>query len=194
MIFENEVTVEALMDFDNLKKLLEKNNFKIMEVYDVNDIYLLNNSIKKDNDYLNLLKNCVLIRNIIDRDGEHKKITYKYKEYNNKKEIVKQGKVNCSINHVEEAIQLLEALNYKEIIRIYDHLTVFSNGDDELVVQQVNNRHIYIEIEEKGNYTDKEYQNIEEMKEVFKKYNIPIKNDDFFVSKAEREMKEVFDN
>lgn len=70
-------------------------------------------------------------------------------------------------------------------------MLVYSNGNDEFVVQIVNNKHLYIEIEEKCNYTDKIYKTIDEMIDVIKKYDIPIKGDNYFVKKAEIELKET---
>lgn len=190
MKYEKEITVEVDLRIEELKKLLNEYNFKLMEEYDLNDIYMINKDIKKDNNYLDMLKHCVLIRHIIEQEKEKKLITYKYKEYNENGEIVKQGKTNCSINSVEEAKELLNNLNYEEIIEINDHMLIYSNNIDEIAVQCVNNKHIYIEIEDKCNYIDKEYQSEEEMKEVIKRYNIPIKNNDYFVKKAEIEMME----
>ena len=69
-------------------------------------------------------------------------------------------------------------------------MLVYSNDVDEFAVQVVNNKHIYIEIEEKGNYIEKTYKSIDEMIEVIKKYEIPIKNENYFVKKAEIELKE----
>lgn len=86
---------------------------------------------------------------------------------------------------------LFEALNFEELISIRNHMLVYSNGIDEFVVQSANNKHIYIEIEEKCNYIEKFYQTIDEMKEVIKKYNIPIKDENYFVKKAEIELKET---
>ena len=192
MTFEKEITVEVDIELKELELLLEKNDFKVIEIYDLNDIYMLKKEVKKSSNYLNILKNCVLIRHVIEKDKDTKLITYKYKEYNSQNEIVKQGKINCSINSIEEAKHLFEALNYEEMIRIYDHSIVYSNGIDEFVVQIVNNKHIYIEIEDKSYYTNKKYNSIDEMKQVIDKYSIPIKNNDYFVKKAEIEMLEKF--
>jgi len=192
MKYENEVTVEIDISKEDLFNILKKQKFVVKEIYDVKDIYMLNKREKNNNDTLELLKNCILIRNIIDVNGESKKITYKYKEYNNKKEIVKQGKINCKIDSIKSAKELFEAIGYEEFVTINDHITVFSNSLDELCVQEVNNKHIYIEIEDDCHYTDKQYLDINEMKNVFKKYNIPIINNNYFVKKAEVEIKEKY--
>lgn len=192
MKFEHEVTVEIDCSLEQLKTILEKNKFKVVDEYELSDIYMIRKDKTEEKDKLELLKNCVLIRNIIEEDKDTKKITYKYKEYNDQKEIIKQGKVDCSITSIEEAQQLLEAIDYQEFIKLYDHLIVYSNGEDELAIQLVNNKHIYIEVEEYCNRIDKKYSGLEEMKGVFKKYNIPIKNNDYFVKKAEVEIAEKY--
>ncbi|MBR2248868.1 MAG: hypothetical protein IKG58_01375 [Bacilli bacterium] len=190
MKYEKEITVELDTSFEELEKILINNSFKEKERYTVNDIYLINRNDKKEKDYLKLLSKCVLIRHIIEKDKDTKKITYKYKEYNDKKEIIKQGKIDCNIDDINTGIELFKKLNFEELININDNMIVYSNNEDELVVQYVNNKHIYIEIEDKCHYINKEYKTIEELKEVITKYNIPIKNNDYFVKKAEIELKE----
>ena len=192
MKYENEITVELDTSFEELEKILINNNFKERERYTVNDIYLININDKDEKDYLKLLSKSVLIRHIIEKDKDTKKITYKYKEYNDKKEIVKQGKIDCNIDDINTGIELFKKLNFEELININDNMIVYSNDEDELVVQHVNNKHIYIEIEDKSHYINKEYKTIEELKEVITKYSIPIKNNDYFVKKAEIELKEKY--
>lgn len=190
MKYENEITVETVCSLQELNNLLEKLEFKVMEEYDVFDIYMLDKDYNNTENKLELLKHCTLIRDIVGKDEEIKKITYKYKEYNEKEEIVKQGKIDCEILDIEEAKNLFEALNYEELIRINDHIIVYSNNIDELAVQVVNNKHIYIEIEEKCNYINKKYNSLDEMKTVVSKYKIPIKEENYFVKKAEIELEE----
>ena len=124
MKYEKEITVEVDINLKKFEKLLEDNNFKVKEVYDINDIYLVNKDMNFNN-ILDLLNNCVLIRHLNEKNKESQFLTYKYKEYNDKDEITKQGKVNCYIYSVNEAIQLFKYLNYIELIRINDHCTVY---------------------------------------------------------------------
>lgn len=194
MKYENEITVEVSCSFEKLKSILEENNFIIMEEYDVNDIYMLEKSYSSIEDNLELLKHCVLVRNIVEKDKSKSKITYKYKEYNDNLEIIKQGKVDCIVESKEAAKRLLEVLNYEELLKINDHVIVLSNGTDEINVELVNNKHIYIEIEQKCNYIDKKYNDVKDMKEAFDKYNIPLKGNNYFVKKAEVELIELKEN
>ena len=186
---ENEITVEVDIDLDSLIKLLEKNGFELKEEYDLNDIYLINKNDYEE-DYLLMLNKCILIRDVIEKDKETKMLTYKHKEYNEKKEIVNQSKIKVIIDDIDKTKLLFEKLNFEELIIIKDHMLVYATDKDELVIQNVNNKHIYIEIEDKCNYANRFYNSIDEMKEVIINNSIPIKNNDYFVKKAEIELKE----
>ena len=186
---ENEITVEVEIDLDSLIKLLEKNGFELKEEYDLNDIYLINKNDYEE-DYLLMLNKCILIRDVIEKDKETKMLTYKHKEYNEKKEIVNQSKIKVIIDDIDKTKLLFEKLNFEELIIIKDHMLVYATDKDELVIQNVNNKHIYIEIEDKCNYANRFYNSIDEMKEVIINNSIPIKNNDYFVKKAEIELKE----
>jgi len=195
MNFENEVTVEVDTDLQSLIKIVESSGFKLKETYDLDDIYMINKDDRiKEKDYLSMLNKCVLFRNIIEENKETKMLTYKYKEYNDKKEIIKQGKIKCLIEDINNAKLLFEKLNFEELIKIHDHMLVYATDNDEIVIQSVNDKHLYIEIEDKGYYSGRVYNSIDEMKEVFTKYSIPIKGNNYFVKKAEIELYETYGN
>ncbi len=81
-------------------------------------------------------------------------------------------------------------MQYEELLRIDDHIIVYANQEDEIAVQLVNDKHIYIEIEEKCYTINRVYRNIEEMKNVIAKYTIPMKENNYYVRKAEIELRE----
>lgn len=191
MDFENEITVEVDTNLKNLIDILEDKGFKFKEAYDLNDIYLINKNDKKG-DYLSMLSKCILIRDIIEENKETKMLTYKYKEYNENKEITKQGKINVEIDDIDNSRLLLECLGFEELIKINDHMLVYATDKDELVIQSVNNKHIYIEIEDECHYANRIYDSIDDMKKVIIENNIPIKNNNFYVKKAEIELKETY--
>ena len=191
MDFEKEITVEVDCTLEELIRIIENKGFKLKETYDLNDIYLINKNEKRS-DYLTMLSNCVLIRDIIEENKETKMLTYKYKKYNDKKEIIKQGKVNVKIDDIENSKLLFENLGFEELIRINAHMLVYATDKDEFVIQSVNNKHIYIEIEDKCNYANRFYNSVDEMKSVIINNNIPIKNNNFFVKKAEIELQEIY--
>lgn len=141
-----------------------------------------------------MLNKCVLIRHIIEKDKETNILTYKYKEYNENKEITNQGKIEVIIDDINNSKLLFEKLNFEELIRINDHMLVYATDKDELVIQKVNNKHIYIEIEDKCHHSNRVYNSIEEMKNVIISNSIPIKYDNYFIKKAELELQETYKN
>ena len=191
MNYENEITVEVKKKKKKLVSMLESKGFKLVEAYDLNDIYLINKNDKKG-EYLSMLNKCVLIRDIIEEDKETKMLTYKYKEYNENKEIIKQGKVKVKIDDIENSKLLFEKLGFEELIRINDHMLVYATDQDELVIQNVNDKHIYIEIEDECPHANRTYNSIDEMKAVIFNNSIPFKNNNFFVKKAEVELQETY--
>ena len=52
---------------------------------------------------LETLKNCVLIRSIIEKDKKINYITYKYKEYNENENIINQFMIKCKIDSINNA-------------------------------------------------------------------------------------------
>lgn len=62
---------------------------------------------------------------------------------------------------------------------------MYANSTSELIVQLVNDKYIFIKKENKFEYVDREYKNIEEMKKDLLSYNLPIDTSNFFVKKAE---------
>jgi len=189
MKFENEITVEVDTNLDNLILLLTKHNFKLKEKYSGN----CGITLVKIKEMYQLLKKCVLVRNLILSSGEKKLLTYKYKEYDEYKNIIRQAKLNLNVDDINTLVEILKLVDFKELIKINDDILVYSNDIDEINIQCVNNKHIYIEIESKCNYINKIYKTID-MKNVIKKYNIPIKGENYFVKKAENELKETYQN
>ena len=192
MKYENEITVEVNTSLEELIKIVESKGFELKEEYDLNDIYLIPKDAKGDKDYLAMLNKCVLIRDIIEPDKENKLLTYKYKEFDEKGDITKQGKVSVKIDDIDNSKLLFEKLGFEELIRINDHMLIYATDKDEFAIQCVNNKHIYIEIEDKCNYANRLYNSIDEMKEVITTNNIPIKGDNFFVKKALIELEETY--
>ena len=192
MQMETEITVLVKTDYENLKKELEFNDFRIKEEYIVNDTYMVNSAIDIWNmNSLDILKNCILVREVV---GIEKELLYKYKKYDNNGDIIEQGKVKCPISDINKAIQFMNTIQFKELFNIFDKCIVFANDKTELVVQLVNNKYVFIEMETKSEYIDKEHKILNELKNDLCSYNLSIDNSNFFVKKAEIILNEVLKN
>ena len=79
----------------------------------------------------------------------------------------------------------MKAINYKILFKIYDKCIVYANEFTELAVQLVNDKYIFIELEDRCNHINRFYNTIDEMKDDLDKYNLPYNKDNYFVKKAE---------
>ena len=182
MKYENEITVQVTCNYEELHSLLIKQGFKIIEKYTIIDEYLISKDYDlKNKNYLDILKECVIVRYI---ENIVKELLYKYKEYSNNGDIIKQAKVSCKVNDIKEASNFMKTIGYKELIHIQNNSVVYTNDKIELAVQLVNDKYIFIELEDKSEYLNKTYSSIEEMKEEINLYNLPIVKDKYFAKKA----------
>lgn len=188
MQMETEITVLVKSDYKTLQKELKEKGFQIDEEYTLNDVYMLDERIDISNmSYLEILKNCILVRNVI---GFEMELLYKYKKYDTNGDILEQGKVKCPITDVEMAVKFMKTIHYKRIFDINDDCIVYTNGKNKLAVQLVNDKYIFIEMESDENNG----KSVDEMKSDLLSYNLSIDESNFFVKKAELMLKEVLEN
>jgi len=180
---EIEITVRVNVSYEKLEEELKRNNFIKKEEYIVNDSYLINSSINiADMKSLDILKNCVLVRDIV---GILKQLLYKYKKYDNNGDIIEQGKIKCPVTDINKAMEFMNAIGYEKLFDIHDKCIVFANDKTELVVQLVNDKYIFIEMESEPQYINRKYENVDELKDDICSYNLSIDKSNFFVKKAE---------
>lgn len=182
MKYENEITVQVTCNYEELHNLLIKQGFKIIEKYKVIDEYLISKDYDlKNKNSLDILKECVIVRYI---ENTLKELLYKYKEYSNNGDILKQAKVSCKVNDIKEASNFMKTIGYKELIHIQNNSVVYTNDKIEFAVQLVNDKYIFIELEERSEHVKTVFSNVEDMKKVIDSLNIPMIKNNYFAKKA----------
>ena len=180
---EMEIAVKVNVSYEKLEEELKQNNFIKKEEYIVNDSYLINSLINiTDMKSLDILKKCVLVRDIV---GILKQLLYKYKKYDSNGDIIEQGKIKCPVTDINKAMEFMNAIGYEKLFDIHDKCIVFANDKTELVVQLVNDKYIFIEMESEPQYINRKYENEDELKDDICSYNLSIDKSNFFVKKAE---------
>ena len=176
MNFENEITVTINMSKKDLISFFDINNYKKVDNYIVDDIYYVPNDVDLDVNPLEVLKKCILIRSIDDKKHY---LMYKYKEYDENENIIKQGKSKVQVTSKDDASSFLKTIDYKELIRIVDHVEVYEKDRLQICVENVNDKYLFVEIEE-----NEKYNTIPKM--IYALYSIKIKYDksNYFVKKA----------
>ena len=182
----NEITVRIAVSKEEFIEFLKKSGFEEKERFSLDDYYL----IPKDLDLgkiseREILAKAVIIRNISENSGYKKKITFKVKNINPSGEIISQEAINCDIYDKDEAIRLFEAIGYYEIMNIKENDIVYGKDNFEIAVKYLPNKTL-IEIE-----TDDNFDTIEKLKEEVIRLNFPIDTSNFFVKKAEEQLREM---
>ena len=182
MKYENEITVQVTCSYEELHNLLIKQGFKIIKKYTIIDEYLISKDYDlRNKNYLDILKECVIVRYI---ENTLKELLYKYKEYSNNGDILKQAKVSCKVNDIKEASNFMKTIGYKELIHIQNNSVVYTNDKIEFAVQLVNDKYIFIELEERSEHVKTVFSNVEDMKKVIDSLNIPMVKNNYFAKKA----------
>ena len=186
---EREITVLVKCDYKTLKKELENNNFKIVEEFQLNDIYMIDKNLDLSKlSSLEILWKCILIRDLI---GIKKSLIYKHKSYTANWDIIEEWKTECPITNISKAKEFMQSINYKTLFEIHDKCFVFTNKKSKLVVQLVNDEYIFIEMEAECKHINRKYNTIDELKEDLNSYNLPIDSTTYFAKKAEIILKET---
>ena len=176
MKFEKEITVSVNTSKKDFIKYLEDNNYNKIDSYIVDDMYYVINDIDLDMNPLDILKKSILIRSI---DDKKHLLVYKYKEYDDNENIINQGKSQVQVNNKKDAKTFLKTIGYKELISIVDNIEVYEKNGLEICIEEVNEKYLFIEIEE----NDK-YNTIEKMIEALNNTKIDYDKSNYFVKKA----------
>ena len=136
----------------------------------------MKNDVDLDINPLDILKKCILIRSF---DNKKHLLVYKYKEYDENENIINQGKSQVQVVNREDAKTFLKTIGYKELISIVDNIEVYEKNGLEICIEEVNEKYLFIEIEE----NDK-YNTIEKMIEALNNTKIDYDKSNYFVKKA----------
>ncbi len=176
MNFENEITVTINMSKKDLISFFDINNYKKVDNYIVDDIYYVPNDVDLDVNPLEVLKKCILVRSIDDKKHY---LMYKYKEYDENENIIKQGKSKVQVTSKDDASSFLKTIDYKELIRIVDHVEVYEKDRLQICVENVNDKYLFVEIEE-----NEKYNTIPKMIYALDSTKIKYDKSNYFVKKA----------
>ncbi len=163
---EVELTIQVLEDYDEVIRKIENQSYKLVEKYYMKDNYMIHKSINLNIDNYDILKKCILIRNIVD-DNPKNYLIYKDKSYDVNGKIVSQNKIKAKIESVEDVKKTLESVDHITLFEIENYSTVYKKDDTEIVIQKITDPSgIYIEIEA----TEEELlnNNDEEVKDILK--------------------------
>lgn len=193
----NEITVKLKCSIEEMYNILENKGFEIVDKYFLDDTYY----ISKDLDITKLsprevLNRYILIRNIKQYEPSDFtssydiiKMTYKNKNIASNGDIISQEKVDCEIKNLEQGKNFIKAIEYKEIMNIRESSLVYGKNGLEIAIKNIENGDNLIEVETVEN--NERLDTVDKLKQMIRELEIPIDESDFFVKKAERELKKI---
>ena len=186
----NEITVKVLDTKENLIKLLENKGFTKSRTFSLDDYYMIPSDLNIENmPTREIISKAVLVRGIKRDVGESiPMLTFKRKDINENGEILSQEAINCSVYNVEDAQNFMKAINYKDLINIYEDDIIYEKENLEIEIKNVRDGDLLIEIETNPNT---EFDTIEKLKNVITELQIPIEPNEFFVKKAEVQLNKL---
>jgi len=144
---EVELTIQVLANFNNVIEKVEEKGFVLIEKYYMKDYYMIHKSVDLNSDNYDILKKCLLIRNIVD-DNPKKYLTYKNKNYDENGKIISQNKIKTKIESVDDVKKMLEMVDYVMLFEIENNSVVYKRDNIEFVIQNITNPNgVFIEIE-----------------------------------------------
>ena len=181
-----EITVRLIDSVEEAFKKLEESGFKRIRESDIDDIYMSNMVVKKDN-IQEVLKHSVLLRSLKVDGKEIKKITYKNKELDENGNVLSEQKINLDCTDLAKAERLFLCLEFYNLVEVKYHVVVYEKDGKEFAFQIVDNLGTLIEYENINDFEGKSAQEIhttkKQMLEDIKEYGLNI-TDEYDVKKA----------
>ena len=187
----NEITVRVKGDLESFYKTIEEKGFKVEDKFKMDDTFFIPENLDLENmTARDILSKAVIVRTVERESGRLvKNITYKKKVFDDSGNITFQSKVECDVLEIEDAKRLLSAIGFKEIMRIKESDIAFEKDGFSFAVKDIENGEKLIESE--ANPDIEEMNNLDKIKVMFDKYEIPIYKDNYFVKKAELELNKI---
>ena len=193
----NEITVKISCSLQKMHNILKNKGFSIIDKFYLEDIYYIPKEIDvKKQSVREILKRYILIRSIIQFVPDNFinsynifNMTFKEKNIALDGSIINQDKKDCQIQNKEQGKAFIEVLGYKEIMTIKEKSIVYGKGELELAVKDVENGDNLIEIETvEGN---SKLDTVDKLKVIINELQLPVDTTDYFVKKAEIELKKI---
>lgn len=189
---ENEITVKLKCTIEEISKILENNDFKIIEKFYLHDKYFIPKVLNLNNlTSREILSNAILLRNFDEEIPNRKqyKLTFKRKQIDKNGTILEQDKIECEILNIEDGVKFLNSIGYIEIMEIKEFDLVYEKQGLKIAIKDIENGDKLIEIETAKNNI--ELDTIEKIIKRIEELNIPVDKSNYFVKKAEIELEKI---
>lgn len=189
---ESEITVQIFNSFDEVDNILKNQGYKMIENYQLNDWYFSKFSDVKDIEYIKLLNNSFLVRQVIGSE-EEVKLLYKKKEVDEFNNVISEEKIKTKIDSLNNSIDIFKRAGLNNYCIVKNNTYIYKKDAICFAVQLIENLGIFIEYEEDDtmlNLSEKEKFN--KMINVVNSLGLKL-GDDYFCKKVYMLLKKQVD-
>ena len=184
---KNEITVKLNCSIDKFIKFLNEKGFVFIKKFILDDTYFIHKDINISNMSIrDIIKETIILRSVTTKTCVENEFLYKQKEFDSKGNIIKQDKIECKIINIDEGINFLKIIGFQKLMNIKEYDSVYKKDNLGIAIKEIDGGDILIEIEE-----NEEFNTIEKLKHKITELDLPIDKSNFFVKKAEIELKKI---
>lgn len=183
---ETEITVQVFEEVDVIREKLEGLGFKLDETYTLDDYYYskYDSETLKGFKYLDILNNSILIRQIVDNDGEQVEMIFKSKTMDENDNVISEEKIKTKVNSFEKARKVLELGGLNMWCNLFNFSYNYSKGETAIALQVIKDLGVFIEFEENDTMKDmNEEEKFNHMKDILLGFGLKL-GDDFSAKKV----------
>ncbi len=154
---KTEITVQVFEDESKIKTKLVKNGFNLVKNFILDDFYYTKYTLSraKKMAYKTLLKNSLLVRNVIKHDSTTQMICYKNKTIKNG-EVVGEEKISSLVDDSSLVRKILESAGMNLWCELVTKSYIYSKGEMEFALQVIDGLGCFIELEEPKSFENME--------------------------------------
>lgn len=145
---ETEITVQVFEPMELIDKKLKDLGFKITRNFQLNDWYFTKFDDVKNIDYPTLINNSFLIRQVLTDNDENIHLCYKSKQLDESGNVISEEKTKTKLSDLNSTIKIFTLAKLNNWCNLKNSSSVYSNGEMELAIQNIDGLGIFIEYEE----------------------------------------------
>jgi len=183
---ETEITVQVFEDVDVIRGKLESLGFTLDETYTLDDYYYskYDSETLKGFKYLDILNNSILIRQIVDNDGEQVEMIFKSKTMDQNDNVISEEKIKTKVDSFEKARKVLELGGLNMWCNLFNFSYNYSKGETAIALQVIKDLGVFIEFEENDTMKDmNEEEKFNYMKDILLGFGLKL-GEDFSAKKV----------
>lgn len=183
---ETEITVQVFEDVNTIREKLETLGFELVETYTLDDYYYskYDDITLKQMKYIEILNNSILLRRIVDCDGEKVEMIFKSKTMDENDNVISEEKIKTKVQDLDKARKVFEMAGVNMWCNVNNFSYNYKKEETEFALQVIDGLGVFIEFEENDTMKNmNEHEKFNHMSNILKGLGLKL-GEDFSVKKV----------